>query len=46
MWRALDNFTNLVLPGKGHLSAVMEGLIPPQYVDGYRDFIVANNPAK
>jgi pimeloyl-ACP methyl ester carboxylesterase len=45
MWRELDNFTNLVLPGKGHLSAVMEGLIPKEYVDGYRDFIVANNPA-
>jgi pimeloyl-ACP methyl ester carboxylesterase len=44
LWRELDNFTNLVLPGKGHLSAVMEGLIPQQYVDGYRDFIVANNP--
>ena len=44
LWRELDNFTNLVLPGKGHLSAVMEGLIPPAYVDGYRDFIVANNP--
>jgi len=44
MWRQLDNFTNLVLPGKGHLSAVMEGLIPQEYVDGYRDFIVANNP--
>jgi pimeloyl-ACP methyl ester carboxylesterase len=44
LWRELDNFTNLVLPGKGHLSAVMEGLIPPQYIDGYRDFIVANNP--
>ena len=45
LWRELDNFTNLVLPGKGHLSAVMEGLIPTQYVDGYRDFIVANNPS-
>jgi pimeloyl-ACP methyl ester carboxylesterase len=42
MWRELDNFTNLVLPGKGHLSAVMEGLIPQQYVDGYRDFIVGS----
>ena len=44
MWRELDNFTNLVLPGKGHLSAVMEGLIPQAYIDGYVSFVVANNP--
>jgi pimeloyl-ACP methyl ester carboxylesterase len=46
MWRELDNFTNLVLPGKGHLSAVMEGLIPQAYIDGYVSFIANNNPKK
>ena len=38
------NFTNVVLPGKGHLSAVMEGFIPQEYVDAMVAFITANNP--
>ena len=33
MWRELDDFTNVVLPGKGHLSAVMPGFIPESYLD-------------
>jgi pimeloyl-ACP methyl ester carboxylesterase len=33
MWRELPDFTNVVLPGKGHLSAVMPGFIPQAYVD-------------
>ena len=44
MWRELDNFTNVVLPGKGHLSAVMAGLIPQQYIDRFQAFIQSNNP--
>jgi pimeloyl-ACP methyl ester carboxylesterase len=44
MWRELDNFTNIVLPGKGHLSAVMAGLIPRQYIDAFSRFIRSNNP--
>ena len=28
LWRELDDFTNLVLPDKGHLSAVMKSFIP------------------
>jgi pimeloyl-ACP methyl ester carboxylesterase len=44
LWRELTNFTNVVLPGKGHLSAVMRGFIPQQYVDAMVDFITANNP--
>lgn len=43
LWRELDDFTNLVLPGKGHLSAVMAGFIPQAYIDRYADFITANN---
>jgi pimeloyl-ACP methyl ester carboxylesterase len=45
LWRELDDFTNLVLPGKGHLSAVMRGFIPQAYIDGMAAFIVRNNPA-
>jgi pimeloyl-ACP methyl ester carboxylesterase len=44
LWRELDDFTNLVLPGKGHLSAVMQGFIPQAYIDGMAAFIERNNP--
>ncbi|HEY1752565.1 MAG TPA: alpha/beta hydrolase [Caulobacteraceae bacterium] len=45
LWRECDDFTNLVLPGKGHLSAVMRGFIPKAYIDGMAAFITRNNPA-
>ncbi len=44
LWRELDDFTNLVLAGKGHLSAVMKGFIPDAYIDGMAAFIARNNP--
>ncbi len=44
LWRELDDFTNLVLPGKGHLSAVMKDFIPEAYIDGMAAFIARNNP--
>ncbi|HVY03452.1 MAG TPA: alpha/beta hydrolase [Caulobacterales bacterium] len=44
LWRELDTFTNVVLPGKGHLSAVMAGLIPQAYIDAFQAFITSNNP--
>jgi len=44
LWRELTNFTNVVLPGKGHLSAVMRGFIPQEYIDVMVAFITANNP--
>lgn len=44
MWRELRDFTNLVLPGKSHLTAMMPGLIPQAYIDGYAAFIRRNNP--
>jgi pimeloyl-ACP methyl ester carboxylesterase len=42
--RELADFTNLVLPGKGHLTAMMAGFIPRAYIDGYAAFIARNNP--
>lgn len=45
MWRELGNFTSVVLPGKGHLSAVMAGFIPQAYIDAMVRFITAHNPA-
>jgi pimeloyl-ACP methyl ester carboxylesterase len=44
LWRELDDFTNLVLPGKGHLSAVMKDFIPQAYIDGMAAFVTRNNP--
>ena len=38
MWRELTDFTNVVLPGKGHLSAVMPGFIPQAYIDAMVSF--------
>lgn len=38
MWRELPDFTNVVLPGKGHLSAVMPGFIPAAYIDAMVNF--------
>ena len=45
LWRQLRNFTNVVLPDKGHLSAVMKGFIPQEYIDAMVKFITSNNPA-
>jgi pimeloyl-ACP methyl ester carboxylesterase len=42
--RELKDFTNLVLPGRGHLTAMMAGFIPQAYIDGYAAFIARNNP--
>ncbi|MBR7620726.1 alpha/beta hydrolase [Phenylobacterium sp. 20VBR1] len=44
MARELADFTNLVLPGKGHLSAMMAGFIPDEYVEGYAAFVARNDP--
>jgi pimeloyl-ACP methyl ester carboxylesterase len=44
MWREFHDFRNVVLPGKGHLSAVMEGFVPSAYGKALTDFIVNNNP--
>lgn len=44
LWREGRNFTNVVLPGKGHLSAIMRGFIPKEYIDAMVAFITTNNP--
>lgn len=44
LWREVRNFTNVVLPGKGHLSAVMRDFIPQEYVDTMVAFITSHNP--
>jgi pimeloyl-ACP methyl ester carboxylesterase len=44
MWRELNNFTNVILPDYGHLSAVMPGFVPKEYTDSLARFIKSNNP--
>lgn len=46
MAREVKNFTNVVLPGKSHLTAIMAGYIPKEYVESLVRFINANDPKK
>ena len=46
MWRELNNYTNIVLPGKSHLTAIMSGYIPELYVTSLVNFINSNDPKK
>jgi pimeloyl-ACP methyl ester carboxylesterase len=43
MWRELRDFTNVVLPGKSHLTAIVAGYIPPEYVSSTVRFIDGND---
>ena len=44
LWRELRNFTNVVLPGKSHLTAISPGYIPKEYIESLVKFINANDP--
>ena len=44
MWRELRNFTNVVLPGKSHVTAIAATYMPPEYLDALVRFINANDP--
>jgi len=44
--RELRNFTNVVLPGKSHLTAIMVGYMPKEYLESVVKFINANDPKK
>ena len=46
MWRELNNFTNIVLDGKSHNTAIMAGYIPDLYITSLVNFINANDPKK
>jgi pimeloyl-ACP methyl ester carboxylesterase len=43
MKRELANFQSVVLPGKSHLTAIMAGYIPQQYIDTLVRFINEND---
>ncbi|MEE9281923.1 MAG: alpha/beta fold hydrolase [Myxococcota bacterium] len=44
MERELASFKNVVLPGKSHLTAIMAGYIPDEYITSLVEFIDANDP--
>jgi pimeloyl-ACP methyl ester carboxylesterase len=46
MTREVKNFTNVVLPGKSHLTAIMMGYMPKEYLESLVKFINANDPKK
>ena len=46
LWRELRNFTNVVLPGKSHLTAIAAPYMPPEYPESVVRFINANDPQK
>jgi pimeloyl-ACP methyl ester carboxylesterase len=46
MWRELKNFTNVVLPGKSHLTAIAAPYMPKEYLDSVVRFITINDPKK
>jgi pimeloyl-ACP methyl ester carboxylesterase len=43
MWRELQNFTNVVLPGKSHLTAIAAPYIPKEYLESVVRFINAHD---
>ena len=44
LWRELNNFQNVVIPKKNHVSAIMVGgPMPPEYIDALVKFIDAND---
>jgi pimeloyl-ACP methyl ester carboxylesterase len=46
MHRELRNFTNVVLPGKSHLTAIAAPYMPKEYLESVVRFINANEPKK
>jgi pimeloyl-ACP methyl ester carboxylesterase len=45
LWRELRDFTSVVLPGKSHLTAIVAGSMPPEYLNAVVRFIDANDEA-
>jgi pimeloyl-ACP methyl ester carboxylesterase len=46
LWRELRDFTNVVLPGKSHLTAIAAPYMPPQYTSSVLRFIDSNDPKR
>ncbi len=46
MKRELKDFTNVILPGKSHLTAIAAPYMPKEYLESVVKFINANDPKK
>jgi pimeloyl-ACP methyl ester carboxylesterase len=46
LWRELRDFTNVVLPGKSHLTAIAAPYMPPEYLGSVVRFVEANDPKR
>jgi pimeloyl-ACP methyl ester carboxylesterase len=44
LWREVKDFTNVILPGKSHLSAIVNGYMPRLYVDSLVAFVNSHDP--
>lgn len=45
LWRELNDFTSVVLPGKSHLTAIVAGSMPPEYLQATIRFIDGHDEA-
>jgi pimeloyl-ACP methyl ester carboxylesterase len=45
LWRELNDFTSVVLPGKSHLTAIVAGYMPPDYLRATMRFVDGNDEA-
>lgn len=45
LWREAKNFTNVILPGKSHLTAIVDGYMPKEYPESLQRFIEGNDIA-
>ena len=43
LWRQARNFTNVILPGKGHLSAIGHPMMPPEYPEALQKFLAIHD---
>ncbi|HVV37226.1 MAG TPA: alpha/beta hydrolase [Acidimicrobiales bacterium] len=43
LWRELNDFTSVVLPGKSHLTAIVAGSMPPEYLNATVRFVNSND---
>ena len=43
LWRELKNFTNVILPGKSHQTAIAPGYMPKEYLESLVRFVDAND---
>jgi pimeloyl-ACP methyl ester carboxylesterase len=44
LWRELKEFTNVVLPGKSHLTAIAAPYMPKEYLESVVRFVDAHDP--